>query len=237
MKSLLLFCGLCLPGLVWSQWSGDEQGFKPDPEQDFGLWTSVSFETKPLNTNRVVEREFYRKFRIAGEIGHRRAENVSQMSQTYLEFSTKYRFKKWLRVAATYRYSMRSAVENNSNRIVLDANLRENKNRFRLRYRLRFQHNFKTTPVELDRNFLRNRFVVGYNFRKWKLDPTFAMEVFTEFKPEGMALVGTRYTLGTEYEVNNVHSIGFALRHQREIGVRDPVYENIIVISYGYYLK
>lgn len=215
----------------------DASGFKPSPEQDFGAWLSFSFETKPLKSNRVAERQFFKKFRIAAEMGHRRSENASQMDQTYLELSTKYRFKKWFRVAATYRYSMSGAQDANSNRIVFDVNLREDKKRFDFRYRMRYQHNFAGEPQDLDRNFIRNKFALGYNIRKWKLDPMFSTEFFTEFKNQGVQFVGIRYTLSTDYSINKVHSLGLAFRHQREIGVSNPVYENIISISYGYYLK
>ncbi len=103
----------------------DLSGLLPEPDRDFAFWTSASIETKPFRSERLVERQFFRKFRVAAELGYRREENLLRLDQTYIDLSAKYRIKKWFRVAATYRYSMRDKYSINRHRIVVDASFRK----------------------------------------------------------------------------------------------------------------
>lgn len=201
------------------------------------MWWSASIETKPFKSNRVAEREFFKKFRAQLELGHRRHENLLWTQQTYLDVTAKYRFKKWFRMAVTYRYSARDKYSMNRQRFVVDASLRKKMKRYRFSYRLRYQHNFGPLPPIPDLKSIRNKFKLAYNIRKCPIDPWISAEILTSFNYLGTNLKATRYQVGANYNMDKGHSIDIAYRHQRQIGVYLPTYENIISISYAYYLK
>lgn len=235
MRKLAYIPLLLVPLCTFSQ--SDNNTVLPNVNNDFGMWWSASIETKPFRSDRNVEKQFYRKFRIGFEVGHRRVENLLRSQQTYLEFTAKYRIKKWFRVATTYRYSMRDKYRINRHRIVVDANLRKKLKRYSLRYRLRYQHNFGTLPLVPDFKSFRNKLSLRYNIRKFPVDPWLSAEVLTSLSYLGTNVSAVRYQIGAGYTLNKVHSFDVAFRHQRAIGVRRPTYRNIISISYGYYLK
>jgi hypothetical protein len=83
------------------------------------------------------------------------------------------------------------------------------------------------------REVFRNRFHVGYNIPKWKLDPAFSMELFTWAGHRGLTYFGTRYKFGTEYKLAKGHELGFAVVHDRERAVAAPKYRTILSVSYG----
>ncbi len=209
----------------------------PAAEKDLGMWWSASIETKPFRSSRIVEKDFFRKFRVAFEFGHRRNENMQFLDQNYIDLSAKYRVKKWFRVASTYRYSMRDKYSMNRSRFVVDANLRKDMKRYTLKYRLRYQHNFGPLPPIPDLRSIRNKVQLAYNIRKFKVDPWLGAEVLSAFNYKDREVSAVRYELGMDYSINKVHEFELTLRHQRQIGVRTPVYENIISISYAFTLK
>jgi len=236
LRFLFIFL-LILGAATFSRAQSDLSGLLPEPDRDFALWASASIETKPFKSDRLVERQFFRKFRVAAELGYRREENLLRLDQTYLELSAKYRIKKWFRVATTYRYSMRDKYSINRHRIVVDANLRKKMKRYSLRYRLRYQHNFGTLPPIPDLKSFRNKLSLHYNIRKFPVDPWISAEVLSSFSYLGTNVGAVRYQIGAGYSLNKVHSFDVAFRHQRQIGVSLPTYRNIISISYSYYLK
>ncbi len=76
---LLLLFGM----LNFSNAQNDLSGLLPEPDRDFALWGSASIETKPFKSDRLVERQFFKKFRVAAELGYRRNENLQGLDQIY----------------------------------------------------------------------------------------------------------------------------------------------------------
>ena len=71
------------------------------------------------------------------------------------------------------------------------------------------------------REVLRNRFDVGYDIPKFKLDPAFSVEFFTWAGYEGLIYFGTRYKLGTEWSPEEGSQRGPQPRvRPRTLGVR-----------------
>lgn len=115
--------------------------------------------------------------------------------------------------------------------------------RFHLDYRLRgqFRDELKQKDVLYKHYWtkdLRNRIEIGYNFKKWKLDPEVFFELF--FHDELGALNGftkCRVGLKTSYKITANQSLGIKYFLEMGMNYYNPNYNNVIVLSYQYQSK
>ncbi len=201
------------------------------PEQRQELWTSVGVKGKaPKLFKDLLGKDTYDRIRLSGELGYRSADAFFAGRQVYLDLGGQYELAKWIDVGVEHRYAVRPG-NTARQRTGIMANVSHEIDRFELRYRFNYQHNYREWGDV--REVFRNRFQVGYNIPKWKLDPAFSMEFFTWAGYRGWTYFGTRYKLGTEWKLSKGQELGFALVHDRERAVATPTYRTIFSVSYG----
>ena len=206
------------------------------PEQDLELWTSIALETRPFSLpNRPGEFGFRKKFRTALELGYRSNENLGNGKSFYTNLAFKYRLTKWLRLGMDHRYNMRDRYSSNSYRIDGSMVFQGAVKRFEGSYRTIFQHEF--IPVYRLREVWRNRFAITWRTKKFPIDPTVSVETFTGLWYKGNYYAGIRYDLGAQWDMGKDHTLEVVLRHDREIGVRSPLYRTIVSLAYEYYWR
>ena len=229
-RILSLGCACALPLLSFAQGEPELQ-----PERDFELWVSAAVETKPFSSSsRTAETAFRKKFRTMLETGYRSNENLGNGKTFYTTLGLRYKVNDWLRTGIDNRYSVRDSRSINSYRIDLQASLSKEVGRMDLGWRITWQHEF--IPVFRVRDFLRNRASVGYRIKDFPLDPEVSVETFTALYYKGNYYAGIRYDIGTSIDVGKGQRLDLTLRHDREIGVAEPLYRTIIVVAYEIFL-
>lgn len=203
------------------------------PERDAQLWFSTGVQLKPLRKKGAKDEQsrFFRDLQATGELGWKFNENASQLKQFNIDAGLRYPVLGFLRVGAEYRYSMRDRYTANRHRLDLQLWLKHKVGRLKADYRFEYEHSFRE-PRKL-RTLLRNRIGLTYDIRKWKLDPFASAESFTALHYTGNRMIGIRYDLGTEMNLDKKKSTSLevALRHDREMGVKRPVHSWILVLA------
>lgn len=205
----------------------------PKPVMDGQLWLSAGADFKPFRkkSGAVSQPRFFRNLRMKGELDVRLDENATHAKQVNLNAGAKYPVTSFMNVGAEYRYSIRPE-QMNRNRIDLQLWLKWKKDRTSLDYRFEYEHAF--IPVENLRTALRNRLTVEYNIPKWKPDPHISAESFTGLHYTGNRLVGMRYELGTEVNLDKKkdRTLGLAVRYDQELNIARPEHAWILVIAF-----
>lgn len=130
----------------------------------------------------------------------------------------------------------------NHSRYHLELTYKHKVQRFKLSYRLRFQrkNELGVSEVEGDypNRYLRLKFGVGYNIKKWKFDPKFSTEIFRHYeKGEQNGFNKIRLTIGTDYKMKKIGTFKLFYRMERELNVFYPKTTNILGLSYVYTFK
>lgn len=227
LRSLALFA--ILSGLVVHA----QDPLRPETRQE--LWTSIGVRGKvPVFLHPIVGDEVIRRLRLSGDLGYRSADVFFAGRQIYVDLGARYKVNDWLNVGTEFRNAHRpdGTIRN---RLGLMADLSHDIQRYSLGYRLNYQHNFLEWGQV--REVFRNRFQLGYNIRKWKLDPTFSVEFFTWAGNKGLSYFGTRYKLGTELSPGKGQELNLALVYDRQRDVAWPVYRLIYSVDYVIYLN
>jgi len=203
------------------------------PGRDMELWLSAAVETRPFSDkSRVAQTAFMKHFRTALELGYRSNENLGNGKNTYATLGIRYKVNDHLRFGVDNRYNIRDRNSSNSYRIDFGPTFSAKAGRFDLGYRATFQHEF--IPVYRVRDYLRNRVSVGYRIKGFRVDPYVSVESFTAFHYKGNYYAGIRYDIGGHVNLKGDHALDIALRHDREIGVAEPLYRTIIVVAYEF---
>jgi len=202
------------------------------PRQAAEFWISSSVTVKPFSkkSGQVYERKFFKRFRASGELGYRGNENLTDSKLLYAVLGLRYRFNKHLRVMLENRYNMRGPESRNSFRQDVQVDLTTEVGRFGLGYRFTGQPEY--SDVAEYRDILRNRVDLEYNTRKFPVDPYVAAESFTAMHYTGNLLIGMRYTLGANWNLDNGRSLDAGVRHDREINLYDALYRWIFAVSF-----
>lgn len=208
------------------------------PERDLELWTSIALETRPFSlASRPGETGFRKNFRAGLELGYRSNENLGNGKAFYTDLGLKYRVRKWLRAGMNHRYNFRDRYSRNSYRLDCSLTFQGDWKRFGGSYRTIFQHEF--IPVYRLRDVWRNRFAVSWRTKKFPIDPSVSVETFTGIWYKGNYYAGIRYDVGVQLALGKEKNstLDLVLRHDREVGVKAPLYRSIISLAYEYYWK
>ncbi|HMN04305.1 MAG TPA: DUF2490 domain-containing protein [Flavobacteriales bacterium] len=202
-------------------------------QQDAQLWFSLAGEIKPFRKKEgdQAQPRFFRNLRTTGELGWKLNENGSNLSQFNIDAGARYAVTGFMRLGAQYRYSMRDRYTSDRQRVDGRLYLKYKHERLKADYRLVYEHSFRE-PRKL-RTLLRNRIAIGYNIPKWKYDPFISVESFTALHYTGNRLVGMRYDLGTDINLNKnkTRTLEVALRHDREVNTSKPTNSWILVLA------
>lgn len=230
----MLRSALLIALVLATHWAtAQEPALRPQLRQE--LWLGVGVQGRAPKFLKDALGDHYKRIRLSGELGYRSADNFFAGRQLYTDLGVRYKLNDWLSLGTEYRYAARIGNADR-HRIGFQARAGHKVGRFDLGYRFTWQRNY--LERDRQRTLLRNRFSVGYNIRKWKLDPEFSVEFFTRTdRPDGWFPLGTRYKLGTTWTPVKGHSIGPALIYDRDGRVGDPVNRIIWSIDYGINLR
>lgn len=208
------------------------------PEVDGQLWIGAGVDFKPFRkkSGNVSQPRFFRNLRMSSELDVRLDNNATHAKQINLNAGAKYPVASFMNVGAEYRYSIRPE-QTNRNRIDLQLWLKWKKDRFRTDYRFEYEHAF--LPAWKLRTLLRNRFGIEYNIPKWKFDPRVSAESFTALHYTGNRVVGMRYELGTDVNLDKKkgRTLGLAVRYDQELNIPWPENAWILVIAFEHSFK
>jgi hypothetical protein len=177
----------------------------------------------------------YKNFRFRSELGYRSTDAFFLGRQAYLDVNLRYRLDKGVAIAVEHRFAKRAATDGLRHRSIVQLELDRSVGRFSLGYRGLWQHSYIAFGGK--REVFRNRFELGYDFPKWKLDPEVSVEFFNWARPEGWSYFGTRYRLGTQYRITKAHAIGLDLIHDRERDRAWPTHRWITSVTYTLNLR
>lgn len=205
------------------------------PLQQQELWTSLSVRgALPGFMENVVGKNAFKRFRLTGELGYRSADTFFAGRQLYTDLGARYKVSDHWLVGVEHRIAFRPG-QTNRNRSGLMVNYRTEWKRFKFDHRLTYQHNYRDFGDQ--REVIRNRPSLTYDIRGFKLDPEISTEFFTWIGHRGMQYIGVRHSIGTDWSINKLHTIGFKLVHDREHGVAWPTYRWIYSLSYTFDLR
>jgi len=202
----------------------------PRPEQRQELWTSLGVKGRvPAFLHPIIGDDIIRNLRLSGELGYRSADAFFAGRQVYTDLGAKYKLSDLVSVGLEHRIAFRPDGSTR-NRSGLQVDLSHAIDRLELGYRLNYQHNYLEWGDQ--REVFRNRFEVGYDLPKWKLDPVFSVEFFTWAGYRGLSYFGTRYKLGTEWSPGKGQTLQVAITYDRERDVAWPTYRTILSLGY-----
>ncbi|MFK8045416.1 MAG: DUF2490 domain-containing protein [Crocinitomicaceae bacterium] len=201
--------------------------------QDLESWSRIGIKYKPN-----------KKWSIGLDQQLRLNQNSSLINQIITDLSAKYKFKSGLFFGTAIRYV---ADKNNDQsfdndfRFNIDAGYKHNIKRLTLNYRIRYQNKNEIglSQAEGDNvdKVLRLKVGADYNIKKWKLDPKFSAELFSDLTESSDRLSKLRFTFGTDYSFNKKNELGVFYRLERELNASYPKTTYIIGLNYTYTLK
>jgi hypothetical protein len=218
---------LLAPLASWAQ-----ERARPEIKQE--LWASFGVQGRPSFLEGLLGKSFTKKLRTNGELGYRSADSFFAGRQFYMDLGIAYKLNDHVTVGTEGRYAHRSDAADRQ-RLCALFKYETQVDRLDLGYRFDYQHNFR--PFGEVREVLRNKFIAGYNIPKWKFDPQLSVEFFTWAGNTGLSYFGTRYKLGTTFDLKKGHSLGIGVLHDRERMVYAPTYRFMFSVEYGINLR
>ena len=199
-------------------------------QSDFKLWNSIGLKYK-VNS----------KLSFGLEEQLRLKENISAVDNYFTEFNAEYAILKPLEVSAAYRFTQsndnKGKIQGYENlyRYNFDVSYKIELGRGDLKTRLRYQNGNEFNLMEDSEEEFRLLTRYAYNFRKWKLDPEFAVELFNEANTKEINKL--RLTIGTSYNLKDYGEVSLFYRDQRSLNEIEPNISHIIGLGYSYTIK
>jgi hypothetical protein len=189
---------------------------------DFESWSSVGFTYKPI-----------KKITLGIEQNLRLKENSSSIEKYFTQLSADYKLFKNFEIGLGYRFvrtqddkSLPESNYENSKRLNLDATYKNDIKRFSYGVRSRYQ-------IKKDANSsnetLRLKTEIGYNFKKWKLDPEISGEIF--YRPNEV-FRNYRVTLSTKIDIDKDSSVKLFVLYENELN--EPFPKSIYVAGFSF---
>ena len=200
--------------------------------RDLETWSSVNLKYK---VNKTWKMSFQGQLRLEN--------NSSEVSQYFGQYDLTYSPFKHFSLACALRFVRKNDNTGNIQgyenhfRYHLDGIFKHKSQRFRFKYRLRYQNKNELGVEDEARQYIRLKAGAEYNIRKWKLDPDVSGELFNRLGTEDNQLEGYRFTLGTSFKVHKAGKIGVFYRYEEEFNTSFPKSRNIIGFKYTYSLK
>lgn len=211
--------------------------FSQEDTEDLESWTSINLKYK-LNKKWT--------FNLEGQL--RLKEDISEVDEYFSEFGASYTLFKGFKLGTGLRYIRENdnvgniqGYENHF-RYNIDASYKHKINELSIKYRLRYQNKnelgLSTSEGDYAKQNLRFKTSFEYNFSNWKLDPEISAEIFNRFGNEvDNEFSKYRLTLGTEYKLKKMGTIGVFFRLEKELNEELPKTTNIIGLKYIYTFK
>ena len=102
----------------------------------------------------------------------------------------------------------------------------------------KYQNKNEFRKDDVANQHIRFKTYVGYNLKKWKLDPKFSAEIYHKIGDEiSNKFDKYRFTLGTEYKFKKLGKLNIFFRIEKELNELFPETTNIIGLKYIYTIK
>lgn len=205
-----------------------------DDTEDLENWSSIRLKYK-LN----------KKWSFELEEQLRLDEDISEIRGYFTQLSAEYSLIKNLKIGGALRFvrinDNDGKVQGYENylRFHLDASYKHKINYWSLKYRFRYQNRNELSVDDYANQKLRLKAGIEYNIKNWKLDPEFSAEIFNRIgqEKEDNGFKKYRLTLGTDYKIKNIGTIGLFYRIEKELNETIPKTTNIIGLKYTYTIK
>ena len=197
------------------------QNNNSDPQKDFELWTRAG-----------LSREFLTNFELEVETGYRIDENLTRTKKVFGDICVTYKTVKWLHFKVKYRFS--SVQDDFEHRLNMDALVRKDINRFKIRLRNRIQREWISDKNP--RDFLRERLKLSYDIRNCPVEPFISCEVFYRFNTDENEFRKTWTDFGMEWNINKKNAVELFLRLSRELNVKNPLHSKIVGLEFHHNL-
>ena len=158
--------------------------------EDFQIWSKLGIKKK---VNKEISLIFQQDIRL---------QQNATLFKDYITFvGGQYAFNKKIKIRGIYRYTHSPTIEDgtvNEHRFYADLMLRHKIDRFKFKYRGRYQVKF--VYFDISRlHYFRNRFTVEYNIPKIPLTPYAEYEFYYSLNnPYKNSIIRNRYTLGLD---------------------------------------
>lgn len=198
--------------------------------KDFQTWTSIN-----------VSYKVNKKLKFGLEEQLRLKDNASITDQHFSELNIEYEIFKNIELGFGARYINENDTEGNNQgyephfRFNFDASYKYEIERFTLKHRFRYQNKNELGTDDNPVITARFKTSIGYNIRKWKLDPKLIGEIFNRFE-EGEDSRLSKYRLGieTEYKIKKVGSISLFYRVEKETNIINAETIKILGLKFNY---
>ena len=211
--------------------------FSQSDTNDLSLWSSIGINYSPT---KKLDFELEQQLRLK--------ENISETDKYFTQLSAEYEVFKNLKLGGGVRYIKENdnegAVQGYENhfRFHLDASYKQSLNNFDIKYRVRYQNENELGVSNEEGDYanqhIRFKTSIGYNIKKWKLDPEISAEIFNHFeKGDENGYDKYRLSIGTDYKFKKLGKIGIFYMFEKELNESIPETTNIIGLNYSYTIK
>lgn len=220
IRFIIFLLSICFVGNSYAQTS------------DFGGWFTASLN-KSLNKRLAFE--LTQEFRVRN--------NFTRVNLFYTNLGLDVKVTDFMKVSFVYRFIDKYKADNSwgiRNRFYVDAAFKAKPGKFSLSYRARMQWEFRGRGYSSELGnvpeiYFRNLFKVGY-----KLNSQFSPYLGTEIRfqiqnpriPYHNGFDRTRFIAGTDYKVNDMHSLGAYFLLQKEWNTINP--ESLYILGLEY---
>ena len=225
---VLWFFGLLLCCMLYaSELRGQEDEASTTPQE---LWTgaAVKYEFLPRYSAQLHHEQ---RFRTDGFV----------LDKNFTELELKHKWKSGFSLAGGLRYIRNNDTEGKVTGIEeryrwqADLGYKFDIERFSIGTRVRFQSRREFEGNDPSVNAFRWKLALGYNIRKWKLDPKLSTELFKRTDKEE-SITKMRLTLGTDYSMGEWGSVHLFYRMEEDFTANEPLTKGIWALRYRYAL-
>lgn len=195
---------------------------------DAQLWTKLS-----------VSKTFSQSFQMQIDLSTRFGNNITDLNTFYLQLSGEYKLAKWLKLGSNFRYAEKYDFEEMTHSRYRGGIYVLLKKKFfktlELQYRTMFQHQYTdiytSEKGQISTNFFRNKLNLSLDLDQ-KYSPYVSCEMYYKYTYKFQDLSKLRYSIGVNYEINNLHKIDLYYLIQKETNVSNPLSSYVIGLAY-----
>lgn len=212
--------------------------FSQSDDSDLESWTSLGIKYK-LN----------KKWSFDLEEQLRLKENISEIDEYFTEVNAKYAISKSVKIGGGARFIKENdnngAIQGYEDKFRFHFDLTYKhllKKKLSVKYRLRYQNKNELGISKENGDFASEHFRIKttflYDFKKWKLDPKVAAEIYYNVtENEENEFSKYRLTLGTDYNIKEIGALSIFYRIDKQLNILNPKTRNIIGLKFVYELK
>ncbi|MDC0231568.1 DUF2490 domain-containing protein [Aureispira] len=209
--------------LAWLLLFVDISNIQAQNRHDFGIWSGIKLNQKIY---KGLSSSYRGQVRLQG--------NAAYFKSTFANLGLNYKFHDIFTFTAGYRYTIKP--QRNNHRVYGDAKFTYRPKNLRTTFKLRLRGQYSTSNdfSNLPTTILRPRLYIGYH-PKGKFAKRFNFyitgEIFYEFVQSSNSLNKYRLSGGVTYEINDDITLNLRYVYNDDIGIVEPVQDNILFIG------